>query len=80
MVRNAERDRLEKALDRVWDKAARGDLRALEFLADRGWGRPATAVEVTGQDGGPIEITGAKERLARLIARQAAARSEEEVA
>lgn len=32
-------------------------IKALHWLSDRGWGKPAQAVELSGKDGGPITVT-----------------------
>lgn len=32
-------------------------MEAAEWLADHGFGRPAQAVQVTGDEGGPMEVT-----------------------
>lgn len=41
-----DEDRLEQALNWAWTKAARGDLAALSFLTDHGWGRLPAPVDV----------------------------------
>lgn len=41
-------DRLEAALNQAWAKAARGDLGALGFLVDHGWGKLPMPVDVEG--------------------------------
>jgi hypothetical protein len=46
---------------------------AASDMLDRGWGRPAQAVEVTGAEGGPIQtldVTAAPEDVLRWIAGQ----------
>lgn len=53
-IRDRENGRLALAIDRLWDKAVRGDIHALEWLVSHGWGKPP--VELTGEDGGPLEI------------------------
>ena len=55
-IRDGDKDRLLKAIDKTWEKAARGDLRAFEFLADHGWGRLPQAVTGGGEGSEPIEI------------------------
>jgi hypothetical protein len=55
-VRAAAGDRLDKTLDLLWTRAARGDMRAIEFLADRGWGRVPVPVEQSGPAGGPVKF------------------------
>ena len=34
----------------------RNRLSAAQYVLDRGWGKPVQATEVTGKDGGPLEI------------------------
>lgn len=46
---------------------------AANHLLDRGYGKPKQAMEHTGKDGGAIEVTHARERLAHIIAGQSAA-------
>jgi len=44
-LRDLENGRLNRAINLVWDKAARGDLNAFEFLVDHGWGKLPIKVE-----------------------------------
>ena len=40
----------------VLRKAKDGDLRACQFIAERTQGRPPQALQISGEDGGPLEI------------------------
>lgn len=56
-------------------KARDGDIQAIREIADRLDGKPAQALEHTGQDGGPIETSGvsAREIIAARLASISAA-------
>ena len=41
-------------------KAKEGDIQAIRELHDRVYGKPMQAMELSGKDGGPIEISGVK--------------------
>ena len=43
--------------------------RAAEAILDRAWGRASATMELTGADSDPMQQTGAKDELARIIAR-----------
>lgn len=43
-------------------------LECARFIVERAWGKPKTAVEHTGKDGGPIEAAMSDTEAARLIA------------
>lgn len=45
-----------EGLDLVFELARRKDRWALDFLADRGWGRATEHHEVTGADGGAVDV------------------------
>ena len=48
------RSYLAAAVESVVEQAAAGDLDAFKVLAERLEGKPRQAVEVTGEDGGPL--------------------------
>ena len=51
----AEMDqRLRKAIDAQMNKAAEGDLAAIQFIAERHEGRPAQAVTLAGDSENPL--------------------------
>ena len=56
-LENGGRDRVRAAIRMQIQKAEEGDLKALEFLADRIDGKPGQSVEVTGADGGPVAMS-----------------------
>lgn len=47
-----KRTKLEGVIRVVFNTAARGDIKAAEFIADRGWGKPTQPVENVGS--GPL--------------------------
>lgn len=49
-------------------KDTKAALAAAMAILDRGYGRPAASVEMTGKDGGPIQTVTTAEEAARLIA------------
>jgi hypothetical protein len=60
---------LERLLLNVRLAAAREANVAAEIVLAYGWGKPSQAVELTGKDGGPVEVSDARERItARLAA------------
>ena len=78
-LRKLELERLDKLLLGVWPQAVRGNQgsvdRALRIMERRakllGLDAPVKS-EWSGPDGGPIEVTDARERLLALINRRAA--------
>ena len=46
-----------KIVIKLRDLALRGNLAAINALMDRRWGKPMQRNEVTGADGGPVQIT-----------------------
>ena len=42
--------------ERLWNMAIEGDMAALKYLIDRRFGRPKESHEITGAEGGPINI------------------------
>jgi hypothetical protein len=54
VIRGKDKGRLAEGIDRVYEKARRGDLACLEWLVSHGWGKPL--VEVSGEAGGPIRV------------------------
>lgn len=56
LVRAGEKGRVLQAIDVLWAKAARGDIHAFAFLADRGWGKVPFPVEQSGPEGGPMKV------------------------
>lgn len=61
---------------RVLEKAMEdGDVEAAKIILAYAWGRPPQSVEVTGKDGGPLEVADARERIAQRLAALLAARS-----
>lgn len=55
-IRDGEKGKLKIAIEKAWGRAARGDLRTLEFLADHGWGRLPQAIIGGGEGAEPLEI------------------------
>ena len=53
-IRDGERGRLEKAINKMWERAVAGDKQAFELLAERGWGRMPQPI--VGVDGEPVLI------------------------
>src|SRR5712692_5712127 len=55
-----DKTRLERVITRLWDLAEKGDplvsLAAVKELLDRIVGKPIAAVEISGQDGGPVRL------------------------
>ena len=52
------------------DKTENGSARAraAETILDRAWDRTSATMELTGTEGGPIQVKDAKEELAGIIA------------
>ena len=48
-------------------RARRGDLRAVQLIAERTQGKPARAIEISGPDGGALEIDRMTEQLNERI-------------
>lgn len=46
---------IEVATDKAAPSAAR--VGAASAILDRGWGKPMQSVELTGEDGGPVQVT-----------------------
>jgi hypothetical protein len=53
-IRDTEGGNLETGLKRLWEKAGRGDLQAMAWLKDNGWGK--SPQPISGPDGGPHTI------------------------
>ena len=49
-----KRTKKEEVVRKAWEQAARGDAKARDFLAERGWGKVAQAV--TGPNGEELHI------------------------
>jgi hypothetical protein len=47
--------------------AAAARVAAANSILDRAWGRPVQALELTGKDGGPLELTAARDRLREKV-------------
>lgn len=66
------REQTEPAIKRLIEWMHSDDTRASPMAAmallDRGWGKPTQPTEVSGKDGGPIQIEDARTPLADLIA------------
>lgn len=54
-----QRDALDKIAGKVVDAALEGELWAIQEIGNRFDGKPAQAVEVSGPDGDPIQLTDA---------------------
>jgi hypothetical protein len=63
---------LEKLADKVLAAVDAGDVSAMRELGDRLDGKVPQALEHAGKDGGPIEFSDARDRLAHLLTRTAA--------
>ena len=82
-LRTLELERLDRLLLGVWGQAAKGNQgavdRALRIMERRakllGLDAPSKT-ELSGPQGGPIEVNDAREQLLRLVVRQADARGE----
>jgi hypothetical protein len=48
--------KLRMGIQALIDKASEGEIKALEFIADRVDGKAMQAVELTGNEGGPLII------------------------
>jgi len=60
-VLGEEKDGIEAAkaiLMALRAKATKGDVRAAEVLLDRAYGKAKEKIELTGKDGGPVDIKG----------------------
>lgn len=60
-VLGEEKDGIEAAkaiLMALRAKATKGDVKAAEVLLDRAYGKAKQDLQVTGKDGGPLQITG----------------------
>lgn len=58
-----KRKRVRKGIEKLLDKVAKGDLSAINALADRTDGKPAQAI--TGADGGDLTVVTRIERVIR---------------
>ena len=56
-VVQSDPDRLRSIAEKLLDMAASGDIQAMKELGDRLDGKPKQQTEVTGADGGPLQIT-----------------------
>jgi hypothetical protein len=61
-----------KAYGRATKRTLRDRMDAARELADRGYGKPVQAVEMTGADGNPLEIREVRESIASKLAGLAA--------
>jgi hypothetical protein len=50
-------NRKQAIASRLWQMAIAGDLAAIKYIYDRIDGSPRQSVEMTGEDGGPVEIS-----------------------
>jgi len=60
-VLGEEKDGIEAAkaiLMALRSRATKGDVKAAEVLLDRAYGKAKQDLQVTGKDGGPLQITG----------------------
>ena len=66
--------KLNQIATKLVELAVNGDMQAIKEIGDRVDGRPAQAMELTGKDGGPVEIeTNAREQLAHIVSRHTSA-------
>lgn len=56
-VAQSDPERLRSIAEKLLDMAASGDIQAMKELGDRLDGKPKQQTEVTGADGGPLQIT-----------------------
>lgn len=56
-VVQSDPERLRSIAEKLLDMAASGDIQAMKELGDRLDGKPKQQTEVTGTDGGPLQIT-----------------------
>jgi len=56
-VVQSDPERLRSIAEKLLDMAASGDIQAMKELGDRLDGKPKQQTEVTGADGGPLQIT-----------------------
>jgi hypothetical protein len=68
MARAASVGALRRAIELVDSKDENVALKAINTVLDRGWGKPAQAVEMSGPNGGAIEIVGKLQRDAAVKA------------
>jgi hypothetical protein len=60
---------LRQGIQALIAKAAEGEIKALEFIADRVDGKAAQSIALTGEDGGPIRVANlTDEQLANIAA------------
>ena len=50
------RKRIRDGIEKLLDKVAAGDLEAFKTVADRTDGKPVQANEISGPEGGPVEV------------------------
>lgn len=55
--------KLRQGIQALMDKAAEGEIKALEFIADRTDGKAMQSVELSGEEGGPVAF----EMIRRVI-------------
>jgi hypothetical protein len=61
---------VETLLARCRSKDDRAAVQAALGILAYAWGKPRQAIELTGKDGGPVEVTDARARLAALLERR----------
>jgi len=80
-IRAAAQDMGPAALKRLEDwmmsDNPRASVAACTVILDRAYGKTAQAVEVSGKDGGPVEVADGRARLAKLVEQHVAAAAAE---
>ncbi len=62
------RTNLQILVDALIEEANKGELPAIKEVIDRVEGKAVSSIEVTGEDGGPIEVDAIKKLDARIAA------------
>lgn len=58
-------DALRKLADKLFDMALEGDLQAMKEIGDRLEGKPVQATEISGPEGGPVEVQSTRPKLSK---------------
>lgn len=64
-VAQRDGDALRKLADKLFDMALEGDLQAMKEIGDRLEGKPVQATEISGPEGGPVEVQNARPKLSK---------------
>lgn len=64
---------VDEIAELIAEQLRAGDSRVLLAVVDRWWPKPPASIELSGPDGGPVYVEGARERLIERLRRRDAA-------